>query len=147
MLNIKKVSLLQCSFKKQKESCLRDMALLAEKMAKKMAAIQRMRGYLAEYVQSKTLTLTAVMPALNKNFHHFLGKIEKLIVTTEQELLQLENHRAELLMHLQKVNSRMHAMEHMEDTLLQAQQKKAAKYEAVLLDDRVSYVKGERDGG
>ena len=146
MKNIKHVQLINQTLTYEKDKWLKELAIINDKINRKISNIERIRHYQDEYNDDKKLQISRIVPALHKNLTNFSQRIDEIIRDEEAKLEKLTRDRDMMEEKIELMRQKIKLMEKFAVTIETEQRIQLDKREQSSLDDLASnkFTRGSR---
>lgn len=145
MNDMRQIQVIIKAFTKEKEKYLFELSKINLAIERKSDSIQKMLAYKKDYFNDNNLTVSKAIPALIKNFHSFMKKIDIAIKQADDDLVILKRAKQALLDRIGEIDKKLELMNLFADRIKAEMILKEEKSEQSMMDDVVStlHLRGE----
>ena len=140
MNDMRQIQVLLKAFTKEKEKYLFELSKINMAIEKKSDLILKMQTYKQDYFNENNLTVSKAIPALIKNFHLFMKKLELAVKQAEDDLVILKRAKQAILERISEIDKKMELMNLFAEKIKKGMILKEEKTEQSMIDDVVSTV-------
>jgi hypothetical protein len=97
-----------------------------------------MHAYKNDYMNDNNLSISKLIPNLNKNIHLFVRKLDNITSNADIEMQSLIKMRDSLLSTIEVINNKIELVKKYKNNFLETERKLQGKHEQLMIDDIVS---------